>query len=72
VVWGSDYDDGSLLAVVSQRGHQPPLLVRLAHSQVLPAPLEIGALSGKVGFSRRVELKRFRWTFSLSQCTVGV
>ena len=41
VVGDDDHDDGCLLAVVSQRGQQPPLLVRLAHSQVLPAPVEL-------------------------------
>jgi hypothetical protein len=32
VVWGEDYDDGRLLARLSQRRHQVPLPVRLADS----------------------------------------
>ena len=41
VVWGEDHDDGCLLSRLSQRGHQPPLEVRLAHSQMLPRPVEL-------------------------------
>jgi hypothetical protein len=32
VVWGQDYDDGRLLARLSQGGQQAPLEVRLADS----------------------------------------
>ncbi len=36
-----DHDDGRLLATVSQRRHQAPLPVRLADSQMFPAPVEL-------------------------------
>ena len=38
---GRHHHDGRLLARFSQRGQQPPLPGRVAHPQVLPAPLQL-------------------------------
>jgi hypothetical protein len=41
VVCRGDHDDGRLLAALSQGGRQPPLPVRLADSQMFPAPVQL-------------------------------
>jgi len=41
VVRRGDHDDGRLLAALSQGGYQPPLPVRLADSQMFPAPVQL-------------------------------
>jgi hypothetical protein len=41
VVFRNDHDDGCLLAALSQRRQQMTLPVRLAHSQMLPPPVEL-------------------------------
>jgi len=41
VVRRGDHDDGRLLPALSQRGHQPPLPVRLANSQMFPSPVQL-------------------------------
>jgi hypothetical protein len=41
VFFANYYHDGRLLAAVSQRRQQPALPVRLAHSQVLPSPVQL-------------------------------
>ena len=41
VVFGDDYDDGRLLAALSQRRQQPALSERLADSQMLPSPVQL-------------------------------
>ena len=38
---GRHHNDGRLLAAVSQRGQQPALPVRLAHSEMLPSPVQL-------------------------------
>ena len=41
IIRRDDHDDGRLLARLSQRRHQAPLAVRLADSQMFPAPVEL-------------------------------
>src|ERR1700722_443710 len=41
VVFGRHHHDGRLLAALGQRRQQPPLPRRMAHSQVLPTPVEL-------------------------------
>jgi hypothetical protein len=41
VVFGRHHHDGCLLAHFRQRRQQPPLPRRMAHSQVLPTPVEL-------------------------------
>ena len=60
---GGHHHDGCLLAAVSQRGQQPALPVRLAHSQMLPSPVQLV----KLQLHRRllgIEYARSRnWSF---------
>ena len=53
VVRGDDYDDGRLLARVSQRRQKTPLEMRLADSEMLPSLVELVKfqLHGYVGLS---------------------
>ena len=41
LAFGRHHHDGRLLAALGQRRQQPPLPRRMAHSQVLPAPVEL-------------------------------
>jgi hypothetical protein len=41
LVFGRHHHDGCLLSTVGQRRQQPPLPRRMAHSQVLPTPVEL-------------------------------
>jgi hypothetical protein len=41
LAFGRHYHDGCLLSRVGQGGQQPPLSRRMAHPQVLPAPVEL-------------------------------
>ena len=64
VVFGDDYDDGRLLAALSQRRQQMALTVRLAHSQMLPPPVELVKLQLH-GLRTESEYARNRnWSFA--------
>lgn len=71
VVFGNHHHDGCLLPALSQRRQQTPLAVRLAHSQMLPPPVELvkfqlhGSLAGSEyarsrnwSFARKGEVRR--------------
>ena len=64
VVLCNDHDDGRLLAALSQRRQQMTLPVRLAHSQVLPPPVELVKLQLH-GLRTESEYARNRnWSFA--------
>jgi hypothetical protein len=41
LAFGGHHHDGRLLPRISQRGQQPPLTSRMAHPEMLPAPVEL-------------------------------
>jgi len=64
VVLCNDHDDGRLLAALSQRRQQMALTVRLAHSQMLPPPVELMKLQLH-GLSAEPEYAGSRnWSFA--------
>ena len=65
VVILGDYDnDGRLLAALSQRRQQLALAVRLAHSQMLPPPVELMKLQLHRWFARSEYGGNRNWSFA--------